>query len=953
MTTTDDTKYGQQGVNITGTNYDWGVYNPISNGGNKAGLWRTFGEISGSSSFSLWDFMKCNECPYHHTSDRWALGRVNGVNGLILLPDEWSLPSGAHFVSAQEGFQYDQHSMWCFVSVKDGSRFEDNIYSIAEWEDMEDAGAVFLPVTGYREDKKYVNDFYDYLEQPIGDRGLYWTTGTFTWNHASTSVGGLIGFQRDYCDPGHYAYVPNIHDDWAVEASDKKGISNYHFGLAVRLVTTYIDDEQDSYRVKITQPEHGTITLKETGIDLDAVEPNTVLHFIATPDEGYYLEAWSGCESDGSLTVTKNVTVTCSFKKAAEEKKLTGKFTVDAEGKQVIFSQGNLQFNALQGVWQFAENQYDIIGNDNANISATYAGWIDLFGWGTSWYNNRYPWMTATDNSQYGDGNKDITATDYDWGQYCSITNGGQKAGLWQTLTFDEWMYIIDNRTDAKLYRGQAAVAEVEGYVLLPDEWALPDGVTFSNTEKNIYTAVQWKKMEDAGAVFLPCGGMRKETTVNHPNEVGIYWASSQDPDDVSKAMSVYIYGKFFIENKNERSHGLSVRLVRDALPSYTVQFTDKDDTQLKTLSAKQGTKVNAEDIPDASLLTWDCHAFDGWQSSLTGDIMTAEQIAEADVMADVTYKAHYKLLTYKVTLACEHGTVSVTESGVNVDAVECGTYLHFSVTPEEGYLFDKWLFEYDDLTGYEVTDNVTLTAQTKIQTFTVTFVDYDGEKVLKTETVNWKESATAPADPVREGYTFTGWDKAFDNVTADIKVTAQYEEVTTVYYTVTYFDWDLTLLGTEKVEEGHDAKGWEPEPTREGYTFTGWSKPLTNITADVNVMAQFEVTKVWYTVTYFDWDLTILGTEKVEEGHDAEGWKPEPEREGYTFTGWSKPLTNITADMNVLAQYEKKGATAIGEMETDTDTQTAQPATRILRNGTLYILRNGILYTPHGYRIN
>ncbi len=942
MTTTDDAAYGEARTPITDTNYDWGVYNPISNGGNKAGLWHIMDGVDKEDWYYLLkERAKANEL--------WGTGTINGINGLILLPDDWTLPSGGHFVSTT--IEYDSYNSK-FEDYYKNNHFEDNKYTIDEWQIMEDAGAVFLPVAGLRKGNEYKAEADAYQENPSELTGCYWTS----------SVPGSW-FNLHYKEKAGYSgHVLKFTKDKVIVTALIGGINwrksddfehNFSYGFAVRLVTTYIDDEQDSYRVKITQPEHGTITLKETGIDLSAVEPNTVLHFIATPDEGYYLEAWSGCKSDGSLTVTKNVTVTCSFKKAAEEKKLTGKFTVDAEGKQVIFSQGNLQFNAKQGIWQFAENQYDIIGDGNANISATYAGWIDLFGWGTSGYNSRNPWMTSEDNAQYGDGNKDITATDYDWGQYCSITNGGQKAGLWQTLTFDEWMYIIDNRTDAKLYRGQAAVAEVEGYVLLPDEWALPDGVTFSSTEKNTYTAEQWKTMEDAGAVFLPCGGMRKETTVNHPNEVGIYWASSQDPDDVSKAMSVYIYGKFFIENKNERSHGLSVRLVRDALPSYTVQFTDKDDTQLKTLSAKQGTKVNAEDIPDASLLTWDCHAFDGWQNSLTGDIMTAEQIAEAGVMADVTYKAHYKILTYKVTLACEHGTVSVTESGVNVDAVECGTYLHFSVTPEEGYLFDKWLFEYDDLTGYEVTDNVTLTAQTKIQTFTVTFVDYDGEKVLKTETVNWKESATAPADPVREGYTFTGWDKAFDNVTADIKVTAQYEEVTTVYYTVTYFDWDLTLLGTEKVEEGHDAKGWEPEPEREGYTFTGWSKPLTNITADVNVMAQFEVTKVWYTVTYFDWDLTILGTEKVEEGHDAEGWKPEPEREGYTFTGWSKPLTNITADMNVLAQYEKKGATAIGEMETDTDTQTAQPATRILRNGTLYILRNGILYTPHGYRIN
>ena len=38
--------------------------------------------------------------------------------------------------------------------------------------------------------------------------------------------------------------------------------------------------------------------------------------------------------------------------------------------------------------------------------------------------------------------------------------------------------------------------------------------------------------------------------------------------------------------------------------------------------------------------------------------------------------------------------------------------------------------------------------------------------------------SATAPANPTREGYTFTGWDKDFSNVQSDLIITAQYERV-------------------------------------------------------------------------------------------------------------------------------------------------------------------------------
>lgn len=61
---------------------------------------------------------------------------------------------------------------------------------------------------------------------------------------------------------------------------------------------------------------------------------------------------------------------------------------------------------------------------------------------------------------------------------------------------------------------------------------------------------------------------------------------------------------------------------------------------------------------------------------------------------------------------------------------------------------------------------------------YTVTFKDWDGT-VLKTETVESGMAATAPADPARAGYIFAGWDKAFDNVTDDLVITATYTQIT------------------------------------------------------------------------------------------------------------------------------------------------------------------------------
>jgi len=70
----------------------------------------------------------------------------------------------------------------------------------------------------------------------------------------------------------------------------------------------------------------------------------------------------------------------------------------------------------------------------------------------------------------------------------------------------------------------------------------------------------------------------------------------------------------------------------------------------------------------------------------------------------------------------------------------------------------------------------VEVTPTTK--TYTVTFKDYDGT-MLDKQTIEEGKSATAPTSPTRDGYTFTGWDVTFDNITADTVVTAVYTKIT------------------------------------------------------------------------------------------------------------------------------------------------------------------------------
>ncbi len=244
-------------------------------------------------------------------------------------------------------------------------------------------------------------------------------------------------------------------------------------------------------------------------------------------------------------------------------------FSVSATEK-VYFSQGNLQYKASTNTWRFAENQYDMIGADNSNISSTYSGWIDLFCWGTSGYNGKNPYMTRTDHSDYGvvgDAYADIAGTNYDWGVNNAISNGGNTKGQWRTLTYEEWSYLMNERPNASRLRSQARVNGINGYILLPDNWegaSLLDFIDQAGSYLfNKYSAVEWEVMESYGAVFLPAAGYRDGSDVNGVGSRGSFWSSSTSGD--------YSYGAYFLSfnsgsagmDFNSRSYGRSVRLVR------------------------------------------------------------------------------------------------------------------------------------------------------------------------------------------------------------------------------------------------------------------------------------------------------------------------------------------------------------------------------------------------------
>lgn len=276
---------------------------------------------------------------------------------------------------------------------------------------------------------------------------------------------------------------------------------------------------------------------------------------------------------------------------------LPGLFSVSSS-KKVRFSQGNLQYTTTgthtvdgggteTGTFRFAAHQYDYIGKSNKNVSSSYTGYIDLLVYGSSGYNNRYPYAKSSSLGHNLTG----SYANYDWGIYNAISNGGNQPGLWRTLTKAEWVYLFNTRSASTINgKANARYAEVKvngtaGIILFPDSFTWPQSVTtkptiFNTYESNWnninYTTTQWGYLETAGAVFLPAAGYRTtdtqgNTSTSLVNSGGYYWSSTFY--QTSGGIGVTSYYAYDLEFKNSQvapsedtfeDFGLSIRLVKD-----------------------------------------------------------------------------------------------------------------------------------------------------------------------------------------------------------------------------------------------------------------------------------------------------------------------------------------------------------------------------------------------------
>ncbi|SIQ30029.1 InlB B-repeat-containing protein [Domibacillus enclensis] len=403
---------------------------------------------------------------------------------------------------------------------------------------------------------------------------------------------------------------------------------------------------------------------------------------------------------------------------------------------------------------------------------------------------------------------------------------------------------------------------------------------------------------------------------------------------------------------KGEAIETKTFTLTLPALAGYTVSY---DANGADEGAAPKAGKYNPDDTAtvsgNAGSLAKTGHTFNGWNTKADG---TGTAYAAADtftIEANTTLYAQWKINEYTVSFESDGGdavndqTIDYNQKATQPDAPE-----------KEGYIFSGWFTEaaleneYDFNTS--VTSDITLYAKWTIKQYIVSF-DSNGGTAVNDETIDHGDTATKPADPEKEGYTFKGW-YTDGQLETEYDFSTQVKAAKTLYgkwelneYDVTFDVDGGTAVSAQRIV--HNEKATAPSaPTKTGYTFEGWYSDGafetefdfdTAIKQDTVIYANWTINK--YDVTFNTDGGTAVNAQSIE--YNKKAAEPDaPTKTGYTFAGWYDDADTefsfdqlITEDTVVYAKwtineydvtFHVNGGTAVGKQSIEYNKQAAEP---------------------------
>ena len=493
---------------------------------------------------------------------------------------------------------------------------------------------------------------------------------------------------------------------------------------------------------------------------------------------------------------------------------------------------------AYGDVKSYAEGEQIVAPADPSKTGYTFTGWdpaVGTMGSADMTFNAKFEAKTYNVKFMNGDVQHDANTVKYD-GAY-TLPTAPTKAGS----TFAGWVDADGN--------AMPATHTTDGDVTFYAKWATSafDAKFYLDAAKTDLHATE--SVEFGAAIPTPTA----------PSKTGYTFKGwSLDGSTVLADLGIMdTEGKDFIAVFEANTYKIT----------YYV-----DNVIVHTADVKYGDKVTAYkyDLPDGT-------SFAGWIT----------EIPETMPAKDVNI--------YGTTLE-KYGTVIFNVNGIEYMRLffDYGAKV---TAPEykipEGYTFSGWELP-ETMPAEDITLNAILTANTYTIKFTNT-----GDSTVKDITGVYGASITAPADPVRTGYTFAGWyvagtDTAYTipatmpDITTEDKTLVLEARWTANSYTIIFKDADGTVY--KQIDQDYDTDITAPDdPAKTGYTFAGWDTEVPAkmpVTPDGGLIITAKWTVNKYTMSFNSDGGTAVESKTYDFGAKTEA-PAEPTKTGYTFAGW------------------------------------------------------------------
>lgn len=629
------------------------------------------------------------------------------------------------------------------------------------------------------------------------------------------------------------------------------------------------EEMTNTYKVNVSAGAHGKVVINPVA---DSYKKGTTVTLTATPDEGYSFVSWSNGVKDNPYTFAVSADITVSATFAANKYTIT----FDTDGGSSVAAITQDYGTSVTAPASPTKEGYTFAGWDVAIPTTMPARNITIKA---KWTINQYTIKFDTD------GGSAVADMKVNYGAAVSAPSAPTKTGYtfvgWNpafpatmpakdlTLTA-QWKvnqykvaFISEGKAISEQMLDYGSVIKApanpvrEGYTFVGWDPAFVegtkvpvDGATYTAVFKvNAYNLVYVVDGKEYGKSSCEYG--KAVTALEAPSKVGYTFSGWSEIPATMPSHDVTITGSFTVNQ-------------------YTVTFVSEG----KAVSEQKldyGSVINAPANPvreGYTFVGWDPAFVDGTTVPVDG----------------ATYTAVFKINTYTVVYMLdgkEYGKSNYT-FGENVAPL--------AEPSKDGYTFSGW----SEIPATMPSHDVTVAGSFTVNQYMVTFIS-DGQPVYE-QKLDYGSVIVAPEDPVREGYAFSGWDPAFvEGVTVPVGG-ATYTAVFKVNpYTIVYM-----VDGKEYAKAGFsfgETVVALEEPTKEGYTFSGWSEiPATMPANDVTVTGMFTVNQ--YKVTFVVNGETV--SEQIQDYGTVILAPEQPEVEGYEFIGWGPEVDTMVPAKDV-----------------------------------------------------